>query len=1115
VFRRQARFASSLLLLGLGLLATYYVSSDGSAGLSSSSVERQLAAEASHFSILEHDGATINFEMLGGSCRHQMGPFDGQPDAAPPTVGELNFWKRDMKHILCFLPSDSEDIHAVQFSASSSREDSGGEFGFGHKVSIALRPNIASDALWPLQSGLPTVGLKLNRGVAFRTLALRTEVNGHRQETPVVVARPMVSEPIAVQFLDPSLGKCEASSEWGHARFVCRTFDGGSSSAPAVADAYAFDETSESQEEDQTPPADFIALCQACTGSSAAMGLLRIPDGDNLGSSAIASPWFGWSTDLPRSSSSRQWLITVDPPIDVSSDKRKLIDGINTMPTPGKRSIFRIALVNGDDRVTWLPTPGEYSQIESVGWYLCSFLGLSCWACLAMFIVSAMGLPAPTLAMLPAATSAVSALQFVVLLGNDENAPFPLKAFCKQLSVVAPEAPAKSMLTMGLFMLMVALVHAGAVCKHIMKNGTGSADALPHGLYFGAWELRALSLVALPLAFTCWTADIEVYMAVRNQGWLDVYDKFVPSVFATAVLVFMTFFSLRTSKSISSMFAKEQVIGTKLPGSDNIIYVDRICNQVRAMPIKPGQSKLLGKWPASASWCVAEPVATIRELEHTSPPRGEEPVGKWHAVWPAGPWGTPVMCGAKGDQDDPMSPTNSSIAPGIHRSISDNAYEMLVGTDNQSPLLKANSVKVRMQFLYAPKVQQSIAGVTCNSWVEAGVPVQCLRSLDKMIGKVSVRGNVGQLCGPLTSGRLAACFDWGTAWPLRWCFDMALKILLGLYVASLPYRDSESESILHGCVAATMIALSILVFIESPYVHSVDNICLFMSLLASSLAVILFQYGDHRPDLASKGVLVIAALLGIPLAVALTATVIAILFALRWPRRELHDDILPRVVRGWGYCSPAPRQDLYGRSAVNPGTNSWLWEDDCEETLCVADSASSSSVNVGVTKLGSAVPAVYLPAELRPQVVLTRVSSELSASGSIVYLPDADSRMQLPIPASLLFASAHAMGDGPREGSNGRQVSQTVPLLALLTPDGSRLIYQDPALNGGTDWQQAVSRAFGSSFDEAKLAKEIIKIAEETTAAGTSKAPGNPDARSIDSERPMAVIQVVPQRRGC
>ena len=49
---------------------------------------------------------------------------------------------------------------------------------------------------------------------------------------------------------------------------------------------------------------------------------------------------------------------------------------------------------------------------------------------------------------------------------------------------------------------------------------------------------------------------------------------------------------------------------------------------------------------------------------------------------------------------------------------------------------------------------------------------------------------------PPTAGRLAACFDWGTAWPLRWSADLFLKLILGpaslLFVLSRRFRYSTS-----------------------------------------------------------------------------------------------------------------------------------------------------------------------------------------------------------------------------------------------------------------------------------------------------------------------------------
>jgi len=54
--------------------------------------------------------------------------------------------------------------------------------------------------------------------------------------------------------------------------------------------------------------------------------------------------------------------------------------------------------------------------------------------------------------------------------------------------------PVDDTMTVIYAFLAVVVCHALAVGRHVVRNGSGSAESLPHGLWMGAWEFRAFNV---------------------------------------------------------------------------------------------------------------------------------------------------------------------------------------------------------------------------------------------------------------------------------------------------------------------------------------------------------------------------------------------------------------------------------------------------------------------------------------------------------------------------------------------------------------------------------------------------------------------------------------------
>ncbi|OLQ11826.1 hypothetical protein AK812_SmicGene4292 [Symbiodinium microadriaticum] len=103
------------------------------------------------------NGQDLAVSMEEGNCLKIAGPFSGLPKSEEEDeTGDV---------------SDAADPSG----AFRPLRGSIGEFGFGEKVLVDLRPRVQTSAVWPLQASVPSLGIPF-RGQAARLVALRTIV---------------------------------------------------------------------------------------------------------------------------------------------------------------------------------------------------------------------------------------------------------------------------------------------------------------------------------------------------------------------------------------------------------------------------------------------------------------------------------------------------------------------------------------------------------------------------------------------------------------------------------------------------------------------------------------------------------------------------------------------------------------------------------------------------------------------------------------------------------------------------------------------------------------------------------------------------------------------------
>jgi hypothetical protein len=181
--------------------------------------------------------------------------------------------------------------------STADDDEKPGKFGFGRGIAVGLRPNVGTDATWPLAVGVPSIGLE-NRD-RFQVLGIRvsTEHFTEDMDMPLITVSPRWDHQFFdVHFLDAQTGKCNAVAP---TRFVCRALP------PAVESA-----------QDAPRHARIVALCVACVIGKNSSAALKV---EELGSSAASkeisvsgpsSPWVSWTVDLQGDASRvHQWVV--------------------------------------------------------------------------------------------------------------------------------------------------------------------------------------------------------------------------------------------------------------------------------------------------------------------------------------------------------------------------------------------------------------------------------------------------------------------------------------------------------------------------------------------------------------------------------------------------------------------------------------------------------------------------------------------------------------------------------------------------------------------------------------------------------------------------------------
>jgi len=649
-------------------------------------------------------------------------------------------------------------------------------------------------------------------------------------------------------------------------------------------------------------------------------------------------------------------------------------------------------------------------------------------------------------------------LQFLALLGGGAHGSPLLCYICKPLAWLTPSVPLQGLAYMLGCLVFTAVVHGMTVVLYFMRNGTGSADKLPHGLLFGNWELRVLSLVALPLAASSSSLLWELHAEYAAQGqWAWCLPS---ALLGSVVLIFLVKLAAASLFSVQSWYMEQLIVPVKMPGTKDHIFVDRVCDQLRALPCTPGRLGLLGDWPASLGWCMSPAVGVIYDLEHRGVPDWKLEVSAARSfieMWPDTPWAS-----RRRSKEDSLERSHSlrsepqgvdQAACGLGPGVRPNSIHSNLSFSDSLALSKTTSahpIRAKMAYTYAGRPRGCIGGTASLPWLDVAVPADTMCGIECMIGDFSVQVNVAQLYGPLTGGRLAVCFDWGERLPWRWPIDLLVRVLLGLYVGSLPFAGSSkilSSAWLHLSVSLFVVALAIIVLTVQPYTHFVDNAVQAIAFLGIAVSTATHAMDDELPGLAPAAIAALAALHAIPLVLCLVAAILVIIFSIRLRGLDLYNRVLPRVVKHWGSASTGTTRQFRDDNEIHKHNVGILQEDVSSHANPDSAAAYSHVANVVLHDgLEAKRGKVELPADLRPSLVQIDLQPGVSTG-------EASSTVRLPMPAGLLFTPAL---EGPERAAS-------MPLAAVVTADGGQLVYADATHNGGMHWSEAVRCFFADN----------------------------------------------------
>lgn len=929
------------------------------------------------------DNVTVT--VKNGRCLHVYQKF-------PVNVGGTALGDA-LEHVVCYT-TEHEEFHVIADVSRSSKESvDEGEFGFGQGVAVSLRPDPETDAIWRMQAGATSLGLKLDDQKAFQMIGLKVVVGHITKDVPLVVVRPRITTwPVDMALGNSSIGDCEPEITAKQSVFVCRTKSG------------------------VAKRVDLVAFCAYCTGEGSSYAMeTRVWDASTK-SAAVASsgrlPWIRWSVDIPKQGVVKTWRLS--------------LQRTGQEPSAFPKD-FEIFLVSGTTHVPiTIQFPGSvFIQAASV--WMFAIATLAFLMLVLATVTSLFCLSGPVCATLPSANYAIAALQILVLLGASDHVPIQFREFQRDVSGLLPKDPVDLIFTCAGILCFVAVAHAISVLVFVGLNGKGAGSNVPHSLLFGSWELRAIPFIALPLSYASSTMVINHSgcfqmraINIVSCGWALLGASIMVSLLTLCIIVLV---------QIHSNIRDERVIKIPFPGTNDVIFIDRACDQLRAVPMCPGQSYFSSNWLAHPGFLCAPTVAKIREVHHIGTPPPRVGIGSSRAVWPLGPWELSVegKDGANEGRGRWTELASKSSVP-LRSSVSPSpADSSRVYSENLSQISKEHPVPAHVVFASKTCDALAIAGLMCLPWVDVAVPAADLRLISTVGGAENpvLFSHVGQLTGSISGGRLSACFEWTDRVAWRLPIDILIKVFLGVYISCCPVLSNTSIPYMlaaHGFVAVTALVLSALTLYGRPHHVMFENVSLAVVFILVSLTSCYSSSfssqstNNNSISICYFGVVFVCVV--VPLLFLLVTSLLLGFFVLKACSVKSAKEAAPLVIREWDQESLKTKNRKYAVARV------------------LVDLADRN------------VHTIDLPALTLAHPVHVQVIGRATATG----FEAVTVKEEMPV----MFVPVEVLMSTACDRTYGIKMQQ--PCCAVISSDGGSAAYPKPEFNGGRPWKDLILR---------------------------------------------------------
>ncbi|CAE7245962.1 unnamed protein product [Symbiodinium sp. CCMP2592] len=669
------------------------------------------------------------------------------------------------------------------------------------------------------------------------------------------------------------------------------------------------------------------------------------------------------------------------------------------------------------------------------------------------------GLAVPLMGALPSTSAAIFATQ--VLAAGPTS---PLNDLAVPLRWMAPQ-PDSMLVGCILLLAFVWLARRTALRlhrKHLdQSSATQVPHQVPHGLSPGSWELRALGLVAFPLAAA----------STQLAASLDRADSALAGlVVSTVILCFLTNQAVLAFRFLHQVLEEGSVTRTPLPTGLGQVFIDRRCDELRALPLGASPGEAMSEWLGTSGWWVAPSVALIEETEWTDEAMETFRERMTHSSLEVPGDSTRQRAPDSLDdelQDQPLLEAKSEGADTTGDGTPTTLPEpQVLFRGGASAVKECHPLTVKSTVCFDGPAREACAGVACLPWLDCAVPSSALRRVEDLSGCVTLRVHPSQLTGKLSSGQYAACFDWGTKSPWRWPVDLSAQVFLGLWLG-LQRSGRQVLPAAAGLIvdagALVVVAGLVLFFFKVPaWEHWIDNAALRSAYLMVLQVVSLRVMWDPAPGkqgaLEVPAAVLAAGLALVPVSISLLSGVCLVGVVLgRLETQGLRQDrMLQMSVAGWADAEARGGPGFSGCTAVPHFPRG-----DPREVEVILPGSKKAF-------------AILLPGRSRMRIQhfqLLPPATRGAGAQALLHSGDGADRPRLPLPPWFLF---------PMEGkAAGAEASPAppgvVPLAALLWPGRpGTLIYAEACHNrGDVQWQQAV---LGFFHDEGSaLADEALR----------------------------------------